>query len=107
MGSPFAARECGAEAISAMPGVIVGRALASGEGRSKTLAERELVGPSSRAEGAGRRSWRAASPARGLTLLRKQSSRFRLLWVSNLFFFGGVWTQTLILGWLVFETTSV
>ncbi|BCJ37120.1 MFS transporter [Actinocatenispora thailandica] len=32
--------------------------------------------------------------------------RFRLLWVSNLFFFGGVWTQTLILGWLVFDTTG-
>lgn len=32
--------------------------------------------------------------------------RFRLLWLSNLFFFGGVWTQTLILGWLVFDTTG-
>lgn len=31
--------------------------------------------------------------------------RFRLLWLSNLFFFGGVWSQTLILGWLVYETT--
>ncbi|TWD84705.1 putative MFS family arabinose efflux permease [Kribbella amoyensis] len=30
---------------------------------------------------------------------------FRLLWFSNLFFFGGVWTQTLVLGWLVYETT--
>ncbi|MGO4622156.1 MFS transporter [Ensifer sp. 2YAB10] len=30
---------------------------------------------------------------------------YRRLWISNLFFFGGVWTQTLVLGWLVFETT--
>lgn len=32
--------------------------------------------------------------------------RFRLLWLSNLGFFGGAWTQTLILGWLVFERTG-
>jgi MFS family permease len=32
--------------------------------------------------------------------------RFRLLWLSNLFFFGGVWTQTLILGWLVYDLTN-
>jgi len=32
--------------------------------------------------------------------------RFRLLWMSNLFFFGGVWTQTLILGWLVYDLTN-
>ena len=32
--------------------------------------------------------------------------RFRQLWVSNLFFFGGVWTQTLVLGWLVYEVTG-
>ncbi|MGH6781149.1 MAG: MFS transporter, partial [Sphingomonadaceae bacterium] len=31
--------------------------------------------------------------------------RYRLLWVSNLFFFAGLWTQTLVLGWLVFEMT--
>ena len=31
--------------------------------------------------------------------------RYRLLWLSNLFFFAGVWTQTLVLGWLVYETT--
>ncbi len=30
---------------------------------------------------------------------------FRLLWISNLFFFGGAWTQTLVLGWLVYTTT--
>ncbi len=30
---------------------------------------------------------------------------YRRLWISNLFFFGGLWTQTLVLGWLVFETT--
>ncbi|MFC5268804.1 MFS transporter [Kribbella qitaiheensis] len=31
---------------------------------------------------------------------------FRLLWVSSLFFFAGVWTQTLVLGWLVYELTG-
>lgn len=31
--------------------------------------------------------------------------RYRGLWFSNLFFFSGVWTQTLALGWLVFEIT--
>lgn len=31
--------------------------------------------------------------------------RYRLLWLSNLFFFAGVWTQTLVLGWFVFEIT--
>ncbi|MFC4337424.1 MFS transporter [Salininema proteolyticum] len=30
---------------------------------------------------------------------------FRLLWFSNLFYFGGVWTQTLVLGWLAYELT--
>ncbi|GAA4899556.1 putative MFS family arabinose efflux permease [Stackebrandtia albiflava] len=30
---------------------------------------------------------------------------FRRLWFSNLFFFGGAWTQTLVFGWLVYETT--
>ncbi len=36
--------------------------------------------------------------------IRKNPS-FRLLWISNLFFFGGAWTQTLVLGWLVYTTT--
>ena len=36
----------------------------------------------------------------------KDNPRFRLLWVSNLFFFGGVWTQTLVLAWLAYETTG-
>lgn len=31
---------------------------------------------------------------------------FRRLWLSNLFFFGGVWVQTLILSWLVFDVTG-
>ncbi|MDN5763228.1 MAG: MFS transporter [Microlunatus sp.] len=35
----------------------------------------------------------------------RDNPRFRLLWASNLFFFGGVWTQTLVLGWLIYETT--
>jgi MFS family permease len=29
-----------------------------------------------------------------------------MLWFSNMFFYGGAWTQTLVLGWLVFETTQ-
>lgn len=36
----------------------------------------------------------------------KNNRQFRLLWVSNLFFFGGVWTQTLVLAWLAYETTG-
>ena len=35
----------------------------------------------------------------------RENRPFRLLWYSNLFFFGGVWTQTLVLGWLAWETT--
>ncbi|MFI6324390.1 MFS transporter [Nonomuraea sp. NPDC050556] len=34
-----------------------------------------------------------------------RNRRFTLLWLSNLFFFGGAWSQTLVLGWLVYETT--
>ncbi|ACQ79721.1 major facilitator superfamily MFS_1 [Beutenbergia cavernae DSM 12333] len=48
-------------------------------------------------------------PARGLgrAIASLRGNRpFLLLWLSNLFFFGGAWTQTLILGWLVFETTG-
>lgn len=30
---------------------------------------------------------------------------YRRLWISNLFFFAGLWTQTLVLGWLVFDIT--
>lgn len=46
-----------------------------------------------------------SAPARAVESLL-DSARFRRLWVSNLFFFGGVWSQTLILGWLVFELTQ-
>lgn len=31
--------------------------------------------------------------------------QFQLLWSSNLFFFGGMWTQTLVFGWLVYDMT--
>ncbi|GAA3769069.1 MFS transporter [Microbacterium kribbense] len=31
---------------------------------------------------------------------------FRLLWISSVCFFGGVWTQTMILGWMVYELTG-
>lgn len=41
----------------------------------------------------------ALAPLRG-------NRRFRLLWISNLFFFSGVWTQTLVLAWLAYETTG-
>lgn len=36
----------------------------------------------------------------------QDNGQFRLLWFSNLFFFGGVWTQTLVLAWLTYETTG-
>lgn len=35
----------------------------------------------------------------------RENPAFRLLWLSNLFFFAGVWTQTLVLAWLAFELT--
>ncbi|MET9921444.1 MFS transporter [Streptomyces sp. NPDC006435] len=47
----------------------------------------------------------AAGARHALASLRS-SPGFRLLWVSNLFFYGGAWTQTMVLGWLVFETTG-
>ncbi|WP_327085411.1 MFS transporter [Nonomuraea sp. NBC_01738] len=47
-----------------------------------------------------------AKPARpGLLSSLKGNRPFLLLWLSNLFFFGGVWTQTLVLGWLVYAST--
>lgn len=36
----------------------------------------------------------------------QDNRQFRLLWLSNLFFFGGAWTQTLVLAWLAYETTG-
>lgn len=41
----------------------------------------------------------------GAALASLRNRRFALLWLSNLFFFGGVWNQTLVMGWLVYETT--
>jgi MFS family permease len=32
--------------------------------------------------------------------------QFRNLWTSSLFFFAGIWMQTIILGWLVFDITN-
>ncbi|NGN63305.1 MFS transporter [Streptomyces sp. A7024] len=43
---------------------------------------------------------------RGAFSSLRASPGFRWLWCSNLFFFCGTWTQTLILGWLVFESTG-
>lgn len=48
---------------------------------------------------------RRRSGARRILASLQESPRFRLLWFSNMFFFGGAWTQTLVLGWLVYETT--
>ncbi|HET9659509.1 MAG TPA: MFS transporter [Thermomicrobiales bacterium] len=42
----------------------------------------------------------------GIFTSLKLSRQFRFLWVSNLFFFGGAWTQTLVLAWLVLEMTG-
>ncbi|MEU2669409.1 MFS transporter [Streptomyces sp. NPDC007164] len=49
---------------------------------------------------------RAAAGARQALASLRTSPGFRLLWVSNLFFYGGAWTQTLVMGWLVFDTTG-
>src|SRR5215813_10633881 len=38
--------------------------------------------------------------------LFRGDGRFRRLWISNLCFFAGVWMQTLVLGWLVFDITN-
>ncbi|NUR88684.1 MAG: MFS transporter, partial [Nonomuraea sp.] len=49
----------------------------------------------------------ATRPGLGTAFASLRGNRpFQLLWVSNLFFFGGVWTQTLVLGWLAYETTG-
>ncbi|MFE7468614.1 MFS transporter [Streptomyces sp. NPDC057499] len=48
---------------------------------------------------------RASRAGQAIASLRG-SPGFRLLWVSNLFFYGGAWTQTMVLGWLVFDTTD-
>ncbi|MFG3531744.1 MFS transporter [Streptomyces sp. NPDC047917] len=49
---------------------------------------------------------RVAGGARHALVSLRTSPGFRLLWVSNLFFYGGAWTQTLVMGWLVFDTTG-
>lgn len=52
--------------------------------------------------------WRQSALAAGVGRIASSLilyPHYRLLWVSNLFFFSGVWTQTLVLGWLVFEIT--
>ena len=36
----------------------------------------------------------------------RSSRPFRYLWTSNVLFFGGIWTQTLVLGWMVYEVTG-
>ncbi|MEV7711379.1 MFS transporter [Streptomyces sp. NPDC088270] len=66
------------------------------------LSQREPVEAS---PGAVRREPRAAAGVRQALSSLRSSPGFRLLWISNLFFYGGAWTQTLVLGWLVFDTT--
>jgi MFS family permease len=46
-----------------------------------------------------------SKPKRTIIEPIRTNPRFRALWISNLFFFGGAWTQTLVLGWIVYETT--
>ncbi len=58
----------------------------------------DVAGPPGKAAPRGQRRIRAAGPFQA-------NPGFRLLWISNLFFFGGIWTQTLILGWMVFDST--
>lgn len=62
-----------------------------------------MKNPSNPDSGAG--PGQRSGPRRILASLQ-ESPRFRLLWFSNMFFYGGAWTQTLVLGWLVFETTE-
>ncbi|MFJ4886656.1 MFS transporter [Streptomyces sp. NPDC088731] len=66
------------------------------------MSQREPVEAS---PGAVRREPRAAAGVRQALSSLRSSPGFRLLWISNLFFYGGAWTQTLVLGWLVFDTT--
>lgn len=42
----------------------------------------------------------------GIFASLRGNPRLRALMASNVFFFGGVWTQTLILGWMVFDETG-
>ena len=49
---------------------------------------------------------RSSAPGTRLFSSLQRYPSFRLLWFSNLFFFGGAWTQTLILGWLVYDRTG-
>lgn len=49
----------------------------------------------------------AGAPQRPRIFDAFQRSRdFRYLWVSNLLYFGGNWTQVLMLGWIAYELTS-
>ncbi|MEV6144534.1 MFS transporter [Streptomyces sp. NPDC051992] len=66
------------------------------------MSQREPVEASS---GLVPREPRAAAGVRQALSSLRSSPGFRLLWISNLFFYGGAWTQTLVLGWLVFDTT--
>jgi len=36
----------------------------------------------------------------------RTNKEFRSVWLSNVFFFSGLWTQTLVLGWMAFDMTG-
>ncbi|MEU0632838.1 MFS transporter [Streptomyces sp. NPDC005989] len=67
------------------------------------MSQKEPVEASARFE-AGRT--RAATGAGKALASLRTSPGFRLLWVSNLFFYGGAWTQTFVMGWFVFDITG-
>jgi MFS family permease len=55
----------------------------------------------------GRNTVERTVRTRGGAIASLRSSRqFRFLWLSNVLFFGGAWTQTLVLGWMVFQSTG-
>ena len=62
----------------------------------------EHLGP----RGGSRPAQHTGSGLRQALASLQDNRQFRLLWLSNLFFFGGVWTQTLVLAWLTYETTG-
>ena len=76
---------------------------------SRLMSDSEPVVPSDAVAGEARAPWTMENLPGGIAGRIAASlilyPRYRLLWTSNLFFFAGLWTQTLVLGWLVFELT--
>src|SRR5690606_14671327 len=92
-----------APVVRADAGESVSRHKQTNQNSSQHSGQEESVKDSD--AGAGSPSPALSGPRRALASLQ-DNPRFRLLWLSNLFFFGGAWTQTLVLGWLVYETTG-